>query len=563
MPLKLGLLATILALHALPADRPAWRRAASGGVQVYSDAGQGMAARVLAETLSFYAACARVRGLDESPPSLKVVYFAREADYRRIRGEGDSRGFFQRSSEADWVVVDAGPDAVRRLRHELVHVMNDRAGWGHVPIWLNEGLAEYYSALDVAAAVQGRVRVMMIESLASQVAVDGGSFGESDMGNRRVGAGQGLFYARAWALVRQLAAHGGESSLNRLASLLRNGTPQTQAFATVYGASIGEMIAQARLGAARIGPPDLWPGRNWPPSQGVHEQAVSESDATRMLDDLARSSATLTEAERRHEAALKKAGLGPDFRSRQAMAEFKRGNLDAALALMEQAAEQGTRDARMWFEYAMLLRESGVERPKWVDALRHALELDPERGEAWFVLGVSTGGYEAVSALERATRALPSKPWVWESYSRTLLETGRRDDARAAAREALRVATAPHERSMAEGLLAGIDAPVPSTSPPRQAVVTPESWTVKPVHAQVEGWLAEVDCLATAPVLIVEGAAGRPIRVSVKRPDVVSARGGEFTCGVQRTKRRVVLGHDGKPDESSRTAGDLLSIEFR
>lgn len=558
MSFEFKILAMILALASPPLAASEWRRAAAGGVEVHTDAGTGIAQRILAEALTFYSGCARVRGLDESLPPVRIVYFARESDFRRLRGEDYSKGFYHKSGTGTWILVHDGPDAVRRLRHELIHVMNGRAGFSVVPSWLNEGLAEYYSALDVSAAARGRTLVASIDNLARQAS--GEPFGEEDLANVRAARDQGLFYARAWALVRQMAIDGGDAGLQSFASLLRSGMPEAQAFLSVYGVPVGEMIAKARLNARHRGSGGVWAERSWPASTGAAAQPVFGAEVERMFEEIRRSTGVPTLADLRREKALKSAGVGPDRQSRAAMVELGRGNLSAALELMRGAARTGTRDAMMWFEYAMLLRDSGQAKPEWLAALRRAVELDPDRAEAWFVLGVSSEADESISALHRAANSPEATSWMWEAYGRALLRAGRWHEARVAAQEATRRAAGAAEKSMAAGLLASVDAPQLDTKAPRQPVITPGNWAGRKAADSLEARLIEVDCSASTPVLVIETSRGA-LRISVKRSSGVAVNGPvEFACGPQTAKRSVLVGHDGQADPALRTTGDLVSI---
>jgi len=552
--------AVALPFLATAASAPQWVAATVGEVEIWTDVAPGLAGQILAETHSFYSACARLRGLPASPGSLKIIYFSREAGYRRLQPGEASHGFYHRSGEGERIVVHGGPGAVRRLRHELVHVMNGRAGYSFVPIWLNEGLAEYYSALDVSPAASGPVRVEPVAGLARLAA--GRPFGEADLAVSRVAADPALFYARAWALVRQLAADAGHAGLERFAALLRDGGSETRAFLDVFGASKSEMLGRTDRVLVRAASRNAWRDRDWPAAPNVAARPVRREQIEAELDEMARSMGLASRSEQRRNAALQAAGRGPDEYSRPAMDELRRGNLETALSLMEKAVSHGIRDARMWFEYAMLLRETGHDRRDWLDALRNALELDPQHGGGWFILGVSTTGAESLSALERAAKDPLAKSWAWEAYARALFRAGLLDQARTAVREALQTASGASGKSMALGLLEELDAQPPA--PPAQPgpVVTPRGWSGPKAAAFVAGWLAAAECGAAAPVLVIESASGR-VRVSVKRPGHVQVKGtGEFACGEQKPQRRVVAGHDALPDAALGTVGDLVSLEY-
>lgn len=559
MRLKQLLPAMLLALAAAWPAMAAWTRAASGGVEVHTDMGPRMAARILAETLRFHAACAPAYGLDAAPPPMNVVVFASESDFRRFRGEGYSKGFFQRNGDSTWIVIHSGTDAVRRLRHEVVHLLNDQAGLSPAPAWLNEGLAEYWSALDVNAGGRRPAPIVtLLELLAGT-----GAFTANALDNARQDSDQALFYARSWLLVRGLIEEGGMDRMRRLGGLLAAGGDAGAAFRLVYGAGMDALIARAQAAAGIRSASGGWVEQGWPPAAAVSETALSSFDAELMLGELANATGAMTESRSRYEKALAAAGRGPDRRSRLALVALRRGDRKQALRLMQDAAGAGTRDARMWYEYALLLRESGAGQEIWVKAARRATELDPENGEAWFILGSALRGEEAVDALGRAAASAYARSYMWEGYGRALLAAGRRDDARAAAAEALKRARRPMERAMAEGLMADLDAPAAERKSAGPATVTPEGWKRRQAASRVEGRLVEVDCAGGVPVLVIEGSTGRA-RISVKQTAGLDLPADlTFTCGPQRAQRAGVFGHDALPDARLRSAGDLRSIRFK
>ncbi|MBA3972971.1 MAG: hypothetical protein C0504_01985 [Candidatus Solibacter sp.] len=562
MGLKQLLPAVVLALAAQCAAGAAWTRAAWGGVEVHTDAGRGMAGRILAETLRFHAACARYYGLDPAPPPMSVVYFASESDFRQFRGDGYSKGFFQRQGDSTWIVVHAGADAVRRLRHEVVHVLNDQAGLSLAPAWLNEGLAEYWSAMDVNAAMNRQWRSAPIPALLELLSGSSG-FRESDLGDGRQEVDQALFYARSWLLVRHLTADGGMDRIKRLGALLAGGEDSGTAFRLVYGAGVDTLIGRAQAAVGPGGAARGWVEQSWPPPHAAGETALGAFDSELLLGELASVTGSQSESQRRYEKALAAAGRGPDGHSRMAMVALRRGDRKEALRLMDAAARAGSMDARMWFEYAILLRDGEGGGEGWIRAARRAVELDPERAEAWFILGSALHGGDAVDALARAARSAQSRSWMWEAYGRALLKAGRKDEARAAAAEALKRARRPRERAMAEGLMADIDALAPPRKAAGPATVTPEGWKQRQGAASVEGRLVEVDCAGRVPVLVVDGPGGMA-RISVKQtagldlPDNMN-----FTCGPQSPRRPAIFGHDAQPDTALRSTGDLRSIRFK
>jgi tetratricopeptide (TPR) repeat protein len=345
-------------------------------------------------------------------------------------------------------------------------------------------------------------------------------------------------------------------------SLAQGGNPDA-AFRLVYGAGMDTLISRAQATSWIRAASGGWAERSWPPAAAVNETLLSRFDAELLLGELAAFTGAVSESQQRYEKALAAAGRGPDSHSRLAMLALRRGDRAEALRLMQAAGRAGARDARMWYEYALLLRESGAAQEVWVKAARRATELDPENAEAWFILGSALQGGEAVNALARAAHSAQSRSWIWEAYGRALLNTGRNAEARAAANEALKRARRPTERAMADGLMADIDAPPPPRNPAGPATVTPGSWRQRQTASSIDGRLVEVDCAGRFPVLVIESPVARS-RISVKQTTGLDLPANmNFTCGPQPAQRLAVFGHDAQPDTALRSTGDLRSIRFK
>ena len=101
--------------------------------------------------------------------------------------------------------------SLRTIFHEYVHVVIDNLSQA-MPVWLNEGLAEYYSTFQVdeggRRAVVGRLIPSHLQllnerrhlSIAELLAV------ETSSASYNEGERQTLFYAQSWALVHMLVS---------------------------------------------------------------------------------------------------------------------------------------------------------------------------------------------------------------------------------------------------------------------------------------------------------------------------------------------------------------------
>ena len=157
------------------------------------------------------------------------------------RPEEDS-GIFQPAPGMGYVLLQDGADAEldRVALHESTHSML-HAAIAHVPLWLDEGLAQYLSTLRVDEA-DARVGEPMPEMLAwlhaherlpmdALLAMDGSS-SDYHAGERRQ-----TFYAQSWLLVHLLLTgqYADDQRFDHYLGALAHGTPAASAFQAAFG----------------------------------------------------------------------------------------------------------------------------------------------------------------------------------------------------------------------------------------------------------------------------------------------------------------------------------------
>ena len=123
----------------------------------------------------------------------------------------DIGGLFVPRQNINYILIgpDRGPDALRAVFHEYAHLVVDNVLPG-LPVWMNEGLAEYYSSFEIGndgrAVTFGRPIDSHLRELFSETwmpinelvatAHDSPQYNEN---SRR-----GVFYAESWLLVHML-----------------------------------------------------------------------------------------------------------------------------------------------------------------------------------------------------------------------------------------------------------------------------------------------------------------------------------------------------------------------
>ena len=248
----------LLVLVATPASakEPVWLQVKSPHFIVYSDAGEKQARRVAQQFELIRAILGRKwpwARLDPGQPvwifavrdeaSLKVLlpsYWEQKNRFRPagVFARGAHKHFVALRTDLDNAADDPNAyytNPYHLIFHEYVHLVLDQ-NFGSMPLWFNEGLAEYFGATwlsghltGLGRAIPGHVwelrdrRPLPIDVLLS---VDESSPHYNEQSKA------GIFYAQSWALIHYLVyGDGGRhtAGLNRYASLLKEGVDPAEA----------------------------------------------------------------------------------------------------------------------------------------------------------------------------------------------------------------------------------------------------------------------------------------------------------------------------------------------
>jgi Flp pilus assembly protein TadD len=260
----------------------------------------------------------------------------------------------------------------------------------------------------------------------------------------------------------------------------------------------------------------------------------------------------------------------PPVVSALAMFAMGAGNKQEALNKFESAIQLGDLSASTYFEYAMLLRDTGAPREKVRALLSEAVGRNPKHAEAHFILGLMAqqdGDLRAAAAgFEQAVEVLPGQSYFWHALAMTYHSLKRSTEARLAARRAVATAGTAEQREMAHAVLRlTSSAHQGEPAPPVPPTVAPKGWEMPKGDAQVEGILEHIDCLGAHARFHIR-VAGRSVVLYVENPGQVllktpSALTFEFSCGAQKP-RRVMVEYRRNPNPGRRTEGDITAIDF-
>ncbi|MBX3751286.1 MAG: DUF1570 domain-containing protein [Opitutaceae bacterium] len=242
--------------------KAAWITAEAGNFEVFSSASEERTHQILQDLVDFRSTLLRFMKLPPGfEPRCTVVVFgdAREFEAYKPLFNGkpkDVAGFFTGGTDMVMIALSPGRDeeSVRRLvYHEYMHQLLFSRGIS-LPLWLNEGLAEYFSTFAVkknrvllGRAIEGHVAFLNWAKpmpLPELFAVQEGSADYNE------GIRQGIFYAESWALVHYLMS--GRNSeypkaLNKyLQVLMVHGRHRDPGFAAVTGIDVALLERELR-----------------------------------------------------------------------------------------------------------------------------------------------------------------------------------------------------------------------------------------------------------------------------------------------------------------------------
>ena len=317
--MRLSVVATCVLLAAAPAEAAEWTRVETPNFIVYGETGERRVREVAEEFERFREALARVipgAGTPAAVPTVVVVFgSARSFEPYIPRYNGKPiklSGYFFASDDMNIVALADGDreNSLRTIFHEYVHVVIDNLSRA-MPIWLNEGLAEYYSTFQVdeggRRALVGRLIPSHLQllnqrrhlSIAELLAV------ETSSASYNEGERQTLFYAQSWALVHMLVsgAPNRASLLAKYSRLVADGTPSLDAWQQVFA---NQNISRE---LERYVSQEVMKGVAFRFDQSIpqvrsYSSRVSAGDAEALLGDLLRRVSTAQDAAARFEKAM-------------------------------------------------------------------------------------------------------------------------------------------------------------------------------------------------------------------------------------------------------------------
>lgn len=376
-----------------------------------------------------------------SPIPTTVIVFKSDSAYKPFKSRPDDAGYFQPGEDVNYITLTAerrdGDSSFRTIFHEYVHLLLNNTLGRTVPLWFNEGLAEYYSTFSITdedrQAVLGEIipnhvlylRQQKMLPLRSLFAVDYKSphYNEGDK--------RGVFYAESWMLVHYLIqGNKGQhrQHLGAFVNLLRAGKPVEEAFPQAFQMSIDELEKDFKSyvqGARYTATAATFPQRLEFDSE-MQAAPVSEAEAQAYLGDLLLHTHRLSDAEARLQQAI---AMEPGLAMAHAslgMLRMHQGRFDQARQSLERAVAANAPNYLVHYYYALALSQLAPGEQRLITSyppddvtkmraeLKRAIELNPDFPESYHLLAfvnlvTNEQIDESIAMLKKALSVSPGK----------------------------------------------------------------------------------------------------------------------------------------------------------
>ena len=483
LALSLCLLAASPGCATRPLDAREWLLVATPHFEVVSSLGKDETLELARDAERFHQAVEFVLGLPLAAPAVPTrIYAFDDRTLTRpfaIRGEA---GYLLPTLRETLIVLRTGDgwreDATEQLRHEYVHHLLRSQPGSPLPLWFDEGAAEFLSTVAIRddRIELGHFRADHVRALDDQTWVPLGRILEaSDLeswGDRR----GGLFPAEAWLFVHYLnfgmQGPEGRTALARYLELSTAGVPPPEAVRQAFGVGLGSLDSEVQDYADR----ERF-------DAAVVRAAPFEPSEVRVLakDEVATRLGSLSLALGKPEQAGRwfQKGIAANPREARAhaglgVAEGQLGraqpaveHLDIALGIAQEDPLNHLDAAAYYLSRALDTRAAGPRAELAAGVRRHAArasELAP-LPEAYALYGASyllagEDPAEGLAALEHAQQLLPASHEVALLLARTQARLGRPVQARELVVAILARAHSGRVRAEAEQVLGVVDSTV-------------------------------------------------------------------------------------------------------
>jgi tetratricopeptide (TPR) repeat protein len=487
------IIAAALVLFAAPAPSAAkdtWTSVRSQNFHLVGNASVKEVRQVATRLEQFRLAFSRIfkrARLHDSVPTTVIVFKDQNA-YKPFNPTR-AAGYFQAGEDVNYITLtaetrsaDDNPYAV--IFHEYVHLLVKNNVSPNAPAWVNEGLAEFYSNLEVVkdgkAADIGKpisdhilyLREQKLLPLRTLFAVDHSSPHYNEQSKR------GVFYAQSWALVHYLMfGQKGQRQpqLNRYLELVGKGASQQESFQTAFGSDIEAIEKELRDYIGR----NTYPYINFPFQEkldaevAVESSVLTEAQGLTYLGDLALHTRLLEQAETQLQKAVALDASDAMTQASLGMLRMRQRRFAEAKEHLRRAVAADARNHMAHYYYAYTLSREGMSEMGFVRnyspeaatemraALKKAITLQPGYAGSYNLLAfvnMVTGEQidESIELLKRALQLAPGEERFRLDLAQLYLRKQEFDAARKIVEPLSQTSPDPQVKAHAQSILKSI-----------------------------------------------------------------------------------------------------------
>jgi tetratricopeptide (TPR) repeat protein len=592
-----------LALIAVPRAAEKWTYASSAHFEVYATGGDSQARDALTHferVHAFFTEFLKISPLQTKPT--RLIVFSGDKQFAPYRLNEAAVAYYLPGPDRDFIVMkDLDVDAYPIVVHEYAHLII-RASGGKYPVWLNEGLAEFFSTMAPDGNDRmsiGRVPSDRLQYLNTSVAllpVDRLFAVTHDSPEYTTKAHAGLFYSESWALTHMLLT--GEHyrpKSDEFLRLMANGASSDETLKTLYGKSPEAIGVELRNYVRQNQYVYFLVNYKSPAREARPQTRPADAFEAGLVTTnlLANSRDKESEARTAFEQLAAQKPNDLSLLESRASFELRRGHRTEALPYLARAVELGSTSPSVYRDYAAL------EPAKAAPLIARAFALSPGDLDIR-LLYVSTlvsqrKSEEAVTTLNAVKHVPPESAYMtFQLLANAYMQLDRIAEARSAAARAVEFAQPGAEADYAARLSKSIEDFVAyraatarsnsATTTPGAAALpagtqagsqtSPTSPSAGTLGAQsprgpvvvVTGRLKNMICGSGAPILEVDTGTDT-LRLLIDKPPaiLVESEAGAITadlnCGAQDVPLRV--GFIPSDDAARKTVGVVRRLDYR
>ena len=384
----------LLCVRAHADSTPVWLQVTTPHFTVVTDAGEKQARHVAGQFERMQAVFQKIIPAAQSDPGAPIVVLAvkNKRDFATLepaayltKGSLDLAGLFLQSNDRSYILVrldTEGDHPYSTVYHEYTHYITRHA---NLPIWVNEGIAEFYQNTDIDAHEarigqpdRGELQLLQRESLLplpTLFSVDHNSpyYHDEDKGS--------IFYAESWALTDMLLINDFRNKTHVLSNYI-NALASGQTSVTAAVSTFGDLKKLENALDVQIGHGDFAFLR-LPISIPIDEASfqlttLTPPDADAYRADVLVSDGRTDDARKLLESVL---GANPNnalAHESEGMLHLREGDLEGARKSYTEAAALHSTSFLAWYYAATLaLRSGNHEDPAIETDLQQCLKLNP------------------------------------------------------------------------------------------------------------------------------------------------------------------------------------------